>query len=224
VEESLSLAGSPQLAEKTVAGAYLRTGAAIDKPVPDGTKLVLAGTIDAALADYIENGGACVLLTHDSVIENHDYFDVGTKMIAYNLFRAAYWSGGPANYGTVITPHPAIEDFPHESMCGLQFFSMVHGAFPMEFSPLRKYGVTPIIRGIGWFRQNPNNAYLLEFMVGKGRVLVCSLGVLQTCQEHIESRNLLNSLLKYAGGAKFKPTASVPREDFLQLFAHRTEQ
>jgi hypothetical protein len=223
VEESFSLAGSPLSAGKMVAGAYLRTGVAADKPVPDGTKLVLADTVDAALTDYIENGGTCVMFTNNAVIENRVYFDIGTKMIAYNLFRAAYWSGGPANYGTVITPHPAMEDFPYESMCDLQFFSMIHGSFPMEFSPLQKYNVTPIIRGIGWFRDNPNNAYLIEFKVGKGRVLACSLGVLPACQEHIEARNLLSSLLKYAGGAKFQPTAVVPREDFVRLFARRTE-
>ena len=78
-----------------------------------------------------------------------------------------------------------------------------------------------MIRGIGWFRRNPNNAYLMEFKVGKGKVLACSLSVLQGCHQHIEARNLLDSLLRYAGENRFKPTSSVPAEEFLRLFSKR---
>ena len=94
----------------------------------------------------------------------------------YPLFRTIPWNAGSSgNSGTLISDHPAMAAFPHEGMCDLPFVGMMRGFLPMEFEPLRQHGVAPIIRGIDHYRSNRNNAYLLEFAVGKGKVLVCSL-------------------------------------------------
>jgi len=89
----------------------------------------------------------------------------------------------------------------------------------MEFSPLRPYGVTPILRVIDWYQANQNNAHLLEFRVGKGAVLLTSLNVLPWLPSKIEVRNFLQALMDYARGPQFSPAASVPTEEFIRLLA-----
>ena len=88
----------------------------------------------------------------------------------------------------------------------------------MEFSGLRKYGVEPIIRNIDHYRANRNLAYLLEFRIGKGKVVVTSLGIVESANEHLEARYLLSCLIEYARGARFEPEAMVPKDAFLRLF------
>jgi hypothetical protein len=124
----------------------------------------------------------------------------------------------------VIANHPALEGFPHDDMCDLQFIWMIRGVLPMEFGPLRKYGVSPIIRAIDWYRKNMNNAYLLEFKVGTGMVLATTLGVLPNVGKRVEADHLLRCMTDYAQSPAFAPQASIPRAEFLKWFSQRSAE
>jgi hypothetical protein len=141
----------------------------------------------------------------------------------YTLFRALPWNGGPGNAGSVITPHPALVDFPCEEMCDLQFVWAIRGVVPVNFGPLRQYGVTPIIRMIDFYKNNANNAHLLEFSVGDGKVLATSLNLLPNLEKKLDVRNLTASMMHYVQSEKFAPTAQVPKAEFLRLFSPRPE-
>ena len=93
----------------------------------------------------------------------------------------------------------------------------------MGFGPLRAHGVKPIIRAIDHYKSNRNNAYMLEFRVGKGKVLVTTLGILDRFKDCIEARHLLRCLLDYTQGESFKPGAEIPADQFLELFQPRKE-
>ena len=162
-------------------GTFVRLHKARSDAIPEKAGLVVASLADAALADYLEQGGKCLLFPHGAEIENTVKYH--GKSSFYPLFRTIPWNAGSSgNSGTLISDHPAMAAFPHEGMCDLPFVGMMRGFLPMEFEPLRQYGVTPIIRGIDHYYSNRNNAYLLEFTVGKGKVLACSLGVLGASQ------------------------------------------
>ena len=88
----------------------------------------------------------------------------------------------------------------------------------MDFEALRRYGVSPIIRSIDHYQTNRNKAYMLEFRVGKGSVLVSTLNVLSQIGDRIEAGYLLECLVDYATGDKFAPSAQVPKEEFVKLF------
>lgn len=200
----------------------MQTGEKAGAEIPADSKFLVADRIDDKLVDWIDAGGSCLLFTKGSVIENTACYYQTTTF--YPLFRCIPWNAGPGNSGTLIADHPALAAFPHDEMCDLQFIWMLRGTLPMEFGPLTKYGVTPIIRAIDWYRKNMNNANLLEFKVGKGRVLVTSLDVLSKTPDHIEARNLLKTLEDYARGPKFEPSATVPREEFTRLFSQRKDK
>ena len=195
-------------------GVFPRIREARAAPIPEGSALVLGEAVDDVLCDYIARGGRCLLFSQGAVIEN--------TRPDHGIFRTIPWNRGDSgNSGTVIDTHPALAAFPQEGMCDLPFLPMLCGGKPMEFEPLRQYGVTPIIRGIGHYKTNRNNAYLLEFGVGEGRVLVTSLGVLDQLGNHIQARYLMKCLVDYALGGEFRPDASVPAETFLNLFQAR---
>ncbi|HOD49238.1 MAG TPA: glycoside hydrolase family 2 TIM barrel-domain containing protein [Candidatus Hydrogenedentes bacterium] len=239
VEEPLRSAALPENAGKLFdTGLFLRTYAQKLAPIPASARVVIADTADEALANYLEGGGRCLLFTHGSELENMKMYYENISF--YPLFRTIPWNAGDSgNSGTLISPHPAMEAFPHEGMCDLPFINMLKGNLPMEFSPLRGYGVTPIIRGIDHYYTHRNNAHLLEFKVGDGRVLACTLGVLQCLRPHtagqtsydkpealcpnetVEARYLLKCFWDYMNGSRFSPAATVPREEFVRLFRQR---
>lgn len=215
--QTRAVAGEDAAGQLLDGETFVRLGPGASAGIPDDAGLVIADAMDSALARAVEAGADCLLFSHGAAIENPHVYNA-TMPNFHKLFRCIPWNSGPGNAGTVITPHPALADFPHEGLCDLQFVWMVRDAIPMEFSPLRPFGVTPIIRAIDWYRTNRNNAYLLEFRVGKGRVLVTCLNVLPRLESHIEARGLLECLLRYVRGDRFQPAASVPQEEFLALF------
>jgi hypothetical protein len=219
VDERVSRIGEPSAHGKlTDENVFLRIGAGSNAPIPPDTKLVLADCADQALVDYVESGGRCLLLSQGLAIEEPD-----TIYQSYTRFRTIPWNAAPGNSGTLISKHPALESFPHEDMCDFQFTWLIARAHPMNFADLRKHGVSPIIRDIDWYRTNKNLAYMMEFNVGKGKVLVTSLQILPTLTERLESRNLLKCLIGYTTGTDFAPSASVPEEEFLRLFSQQYE-
>jgi hypothetical protein len=108
-------------------------------------------------------------------------------------------------------------------MCDLQFVWAIRGVVPMNFEPLRQYGVKPIIRMIDFYKIAANNAHMLEFAVGRGKVLVTSLNILPNIADHLDVRNLTGILLRYVQSDRFTPTAQVPVKEFVRLYSPRPE-
>jgi hypothetical protein len=216
-------AGTPATAGTvTDDGVFLRLGTAATAAIPQQAAVVVADAVDEALVDYVAEGGRCLLQSRGAVIENTAVYHGATTF--YGIFRTIPWNAGTSgNSGTLISHHPALADFPHEGKCDLPFLHMILGRLPMEFSPLRRYGVTPIIRNIDHYIANRSNAYLLEFRVGKGQVLVTSLGILEHLAARVEVRYLLGCLLDYLNGTPFAGAATVPKEEFRRLFAQRND-
>ena len=185
-------------------------------PIPVGTSLVVADSIDSELADYVNAGGKCLLFSKSSAIEE--------PFGGYAMFRTLPWNGGLGNCGTVISDNPALADFPHEDVCDFQFAWLIKTFQPMNFEELRKYNITPIIRGIDCYRTNKNLAYMMEFKVGQGKVLVTSLGVLPKLAERLEARSMLETLVDYSKSPAFAPTAHLPKEEFVKFFSTASEK
>jgi hypothetical protein len=189
--------------------------------IPPDIPLVVGGFADQALADYVSAGGRCLLLSHGTQIENTNKYSGSTTF--YTAYRTIPWNAGPGNSGTVVADHPALDSFPHDELCDLQFVYLIRDALPMEFTPLKPCGVKPIVRGIDWYRTNRDNAYLLEFAVGEGKVLATSFNILPRMNDHLEVRDFLSRLVNYTLGAQFHPSAEVPAQEFLRLFSTRPE-
>jgi len=220
-ENNWSFWAFPEPPELSTVG-LLRLNTTNPPAIPAGTPLVIAGFADQALVDYVSAGGKCLLLSHGSNIENTNMYAGSTSF--YTTFRTIPWNAGPGNSGTVIANHPALAAFPHDEMCDLQFAYLIRDALPMEFTPLKQYGVKPIVRGIDWYRTNRDNAYLVEFYVGQGKVLASTFNILPRMKGHLEARDFARGLADYALSDQFHPTANVPADKFMNLFSQRPEE
>lgn len=207
---------APRLSADYWNGMFLRVCGAAGFPIPKDATTVAAQRVDPELMSFVNKGGACLLFSNGSVIENN--------LPDCNMFRTIPWNRGESgNSGTVIERHPALAAFPHGDMCDLNFVHMIKGIYPLDFGPLLRYGVKPIIRAIDHYLVNRNKAYMLEFRVGKGRVLATSLDVIGQYRRRIEARCLFACLADYVMSDSFRPQARLPAGKFLGLFQPREE-
>ena len=219
VPDDLAQATAPGRAGATVMdGVFLRLGEASEAEIPKEAKLVVADKLDKPLVDFISKGGGCILFTRGAECENRTPY-YGDQTF-YGTYRTIPWNAGNAgNSGTIIEDHPALAGFPHEGYCDLSWVWLLRGFYPMHFEPLRRYGVQPIVRDIDSYRSNRNNAFLLEFCVGKGKVLASTIGVLPNLAERVEAQCLLAGFVNYALTDAFKPAAQVPEPEFYWWFS-----
>ncbi|MBU7004759.1 MAG: hypothetical protein HXS50_04280, partial [Theionarchaea archaeon] len=204
--------------EEICGNAMIRVGTRRENKIAPGTEIVLCDDVDDQLADFVVDGGRCILFTGGTAIENPIGAD--NPGDPYKMFRTIPWNAGDhGNSGTVIAAHPLLKSFPHEGMCDLQFLYMLKGHQPMDFGPLIEHGIEPIIRMIDHYAANRNVAHMIEFSVGKGAVLATSLGILDNIPGRIEAGYLLKCLVEYAGGEEFGPAARITRELFGKLFS-----
>jgi hypothetical protein len=74
-----------------------------------------------------------------------------------------------------------------------------------------KAGYRPIVQIIDNFARNHKLGLIFETRVGKGKLLVCAIDLLQL-QDHPETRQLYHSLLHYVTSDAFAPEAAVNEE------------
>jgi hypothetical protein len=149
------------------------------------------------------NGGGRVLLLSDGALPEAESSCYRT--VPYNLGRIG-------NMGTLIHPHPALGDFPHEGWCDLHCAPLLQGAYPMRLDVFGAARIKPIIRSIGHHVTMEDKGYLFEARVGKGLLLACSLKLQTECHTNPAARHLLGCLLSYLRNGKPKPRASLTIE------------
>ena len=166
--------------------------------------------LDRDTLDWIERGGR-VLLLSDSALK--PYWRKGDREYSYtsNYRTIPYLCGTRGNMGTVIHPHPALGDFPHEGWCDLNFVHLVSGALAIDLSPFGPGRLKPIIRSADHYKTMADKAYLVEIGLGRGVLLACSLRIAETYASHPEARYLLDCMLRYLVSDTVRPQQSVTR-------------
>lgn len=119
----------------------------------------------------------------------------------YRIGMAGRCSG---NLATIVRRHPSLGDFPHEGWCGWQFRRMMEGGRAVQLEA----GVPfcPIIEVASSEKQIIRQAFLFEYAVGKGRLLVCSL---RLGSNDPASAWLRKRLVEYASSEAFRPQQSL---------------
>jgi len=160
----------------------------------DGTGALMDG-----LVRFMEKGGRVLLLSSGALPEAESSF---YRTVPFNCGRLG-------NMGTVVRPHAALGDFPHEGWCDLPFVPMIQGIYPMRLDTFKPAKIRPIIRSIGHHVTMEDKAYLFEVGVGKGALMACSLKLQATCHTDPAARYLLGCLLSYLASGNVRPRASI---------------
>lgn len=104
--------------------------------------------------------------------------------------------------------HPALAAFPTEFHTNWQWWHLVKNARSIILDDTPR-DFRPIVQMIDNFDRNHKLGLLFETKVGKGSMLVCTID-LPALQDKPEARQLLHSLLQYAGSSKFDPKTEIP--------------
>lgn len=112
------------------------------------------------------------------------------------------------NSGTIVYPHPALREFPHEGFCDLQFWPMIYRAKSLRLADFPG-GTEPLIRAIDNFHRGAGKGYMVELRVGRGRLFISTLNFTQSFPWSASSRFLFDRILRYTTGPEFNPTVKI---------------
>lgn len=172
---------------------------------PDPSSLLITSTFDSQARQFLDRGGRVWLLA-------------GREQFERNGDATLLPASGGAQ-GTILRDHPALEGFPHDGFCDLQFFNLLEGAwnFPLDRWPKPLAPIAGGVRTTSSFlskhKDLSKTGYIFEVKAGKGRLLVTTLRL----REHLddaypEAVYLFDRLLRYASGSAFQPDTEAGEE------------
>ena len=129
-------------------------------------------------------------------------------------FVPVFWSPVhfPAQAGTMgmlcDPKHGAFQYFPTDFHTDWQWWDLNKNSLTMNLDRIR--GGTPIVSMVDNFTNNRRLASLFEGKIDNGKLVVCSMDLIQNMDKRPVARQLLHSLLNYMNSSRFKP---VPLEN-----------
>jgi hypothetical protein len=122
----------------------------------------------------------------------------------------------PGTLGFLCDPDsPALARFPTEFHSNWQWWHLVKNSRPIQFDETPD-DYRPVVQVIDNFVRNSKLGLIAETKVGKGKMLICAIDLLGH-QDKPEARQLLHSLLQYAGSRQFAPKAEIDVEILKKL-------
>lgn len=139
-------------------------------------------------------------------------------------FKPVFWSpvwfkSDPGTMSILCDPkHPALAQFPTEFYANWQWWDLMNrsGTFVLNDAPA---DFQPIVRVIDNFSRNDRLANVWEAQVGPGRLLVCSINLIDDLEKRPAATQLLRSLYAYTGSADFAPKQKLEPAVIDKIFA-----
>jgi len=165
-------------------------------------RAILSEVVDETLVSYMRAGGRVLLAAAEGLVR-----PFSPKL---GLTTGRYFFLPPANYppyedgnsGTIVADHPMLGDIPHDGFADLQLYRLIAESPPIDLLPFGGCCTEPVIRALSTYFVCHPLAYLLEFKVGKGGLIISALDLNRRWPE---ARYLLASMLRYMTGRKFRP-------------------
>lgn len=134
------------------------------------------------------------------------------------LFQTDYWNYrmfktisennkrqvSPGTLGILTDPqHPIFNDFPTECHTNWQWFPIIKQSHPLILDNMPQ-SYLPIVQVIDNIERNHKLGLIMEFAIGKGKLLMC-MSDLRKTTEYPEAKQLYRSILEYMHSDKFVP-------------------
>ncbi len=182
----------------------------VDTDPPAGVRVT--NRLDPATLAHLQGGGRVLLFPSIDQRTNAVDGAFATDFWCWPMFARAAEQRKirppPGTQGFLCDPgHPALAAFPTEFHSNWQWWWIVKNARPiiLDNTPA---DYRPIVHVIDNFARNHKLGLLFEANVGAGRLLVCA-SELPKLRDQPEARQLLHSLLRYAGSDRFQPARSL---------------
>jgi len=136
------------------------------------------------------------------------------KQVADAKFWTEFWSRGQSvgSMGIYCDPeHPALAQFPTRSHSDWQWYELLTDSYVMIINDL-PFEFEPVVHMIDFFKTSYRLSLVMEAKVGNGRLLISTLNLGNESGRTISQKQMLKSLLEYAGSDDFKPSHSLSLE------------
>ncbi|MDP7740559.1 MAG: glycoside hydrolase family 2 TIM barrel-domain containing protein [Lentisphaeria bacterium] len=186
----------------------LRTAYQLDSHNRTATRkprVLVTEKFDQEVLDFARGGGRVLLLAGEGLVRPFyppflaEGWDEGLHLFAPQACYPPFADGYQAS---IIRAHRMLGNFPHEGFMDLQFFRLLVDAPAVELDPLGRLKEEPVIRQFGTYQACPKLAYLLEFALGEGGIIISAFNLDPKLPE---ARYLLSQMLRYAAGKEFRP-------------------
>lgn len=164
--------------------------------------------------EQLESGGNVVLVPKPDEVASE----------TLGCFRPIFWNRitfpqqKEHTVGTLIrNQHPAFENFPTDAYNNWQWQDLLDHSKPMALDALPE-SYYPIMQPIDDWNDCRKLGVLFEAKVAKGKLLVCSMDIVNDLDDRPAARQLRRSLLQYAAGKEFKPDAKFATDLIRSLF------
>lgn len=134
-------------------------------------------------------------------------------------FTTVFWNyeftshQAPRTLGILCDPaHPCLARFPTREHSDWQWFDLLRGAKYMVLDKAR-VTIDPIVRVIDDWNTSDSLGVLFEARVGAGRLLMCSMNLIDGVETRPVAAQMLSSILAYMRGPDFKPEQELTAQD-----------
>ena len=118
--------------------------------------------------------------------------------------RGLFWVL-PRPMGIYCNPtHPALSEFPTREYAGWQWYDLLTKAYALTLNEL-PFEYEPVVYIIDDFNESHRLGVLVEARVGDGSLLISTLNLGKEGERSLSQKQMLKSLLDYAGAADFNP-------------------
>jgi len=175
----------------------------VDTAPPAGVTLVR--TFDTAAKRLLAAGHRVILVPADA-----NWADTAPGGYATDFWCWPMFNNTPGTMGLLIQPqHPALATFPTRFHSERQWSDIAHASTPVILTGTPPT-LRPIVQVIDNYERNEKLGLVFESAVGPGRLLVCAVDLLgERLRDRPEAKQLLASLLAYAGSPQFAPSAAL---------------
>jgi hypothetical protein len=192
----------------------------VDTTVPAGVMMTDSFQSEKTKAHLAKGGRVLLLPKHDKLphsVPGGFMTDYWSPMFSMNAKMRKLDYPVPGTLGFLCDPKsPALAEFPTDFHTNWQWWHLLKNSRPIKFDGTPD-DYRPIVQMIDNFVRNSKLGLIAETKVGKGKLLICAVDLLGH-QEKPEARQLLHSLLQYAGAKNFAPNAEIDKKLLNKLF------
>ena len=172
---------------------------------------------DAATTSALAAGKKVLLLAAPGILTK------STRGTFLPPFWTPTWQGAdPSSMSILCDPkHPALAQFPTEFHSNWQWYDLLQRSRSviLDDTPAT---YRPIVQVVDAFNRCHKLGNVFEAKVGPGKLLVCSINLWQDLPKRPVARQLLASLLAYAGSEAFAPQQELDKETLAKLFREKS--
>ena len=204
--------------------------------------VIIARDLNQEVVKVLEKGGKVLWMPTASshfvaADDTLSQADNATPYTVGGLFQTDYWNYrmfkticennkkkvSPGTLGILTRPeHPLFRDFPTEMHTNWQWFPVIKESHPLVLDNFPK-DYKPIVQVIDNIERNHKLGLVMEWKVGKGKLLVC-MSNLEKASLYPEGRAFYESVLGYMQSDEFNPSSEITMEELKKTLTTEPRQ